>query len=288
MEKQSKELLINRILLRFYYFLSKSDKLPKRTYLTDFNRMAKEIKPADVLLLESHTHFGNIVRLITESTWTHAALYIGRPQDIEDQKSREIVLNYTKQFSSDQLLIESTVGYGTIISPLDKYKNEHIRIVRPSSLLPEDTQKVINYAIHDIGTKYSLRHVFDLARFLFPWSIFPRRWRSSLFQHNMLQPTEDICSSMIADAFQSVNYPILPILKEGDEGYGLIRRNPRLYTPSDFDLSPFFDVIKYPVFPLKKGLSYRDLPWKKQMMSNDVGIVKITSEKHGKNNPTNK
>ncbi|MGL5743315.1 MAG: hypothetical protein ACRCXC_12685 [Legionella sp.] len=67
---------------------------------------------------------------------------------------------------------------------MTEYKNDHLRILRPSALLPEDKQQVIAASIHKIGKNYSLRHLFDLARFIFPWSIFPRKWRSSFFQRN--------------------------------------------------------------------------------------------------------
>jgi hypothetical protein len=270
MQKQTKKPLLDFLTRKASKFLSKTDNLPRRTYLYDFNQMAKEVKPCDVLLIESHTRIGNIVRLISESPWTHAALYIGRLSDIQDETLREIVSKHAKDLSSDQLLIESIIDKGTIISPLDKYKNEHIRILRPSTLLPEDAQKVIANVIQQIGHKYSLRHLFDLGRFIFPWRVLPREWRSSLFQQNISQSVEDICSSMIANAFQSVNYPILPAIEEKDEeGHTLIHRNPRLYTPSDFDVSPFFDIIKYPIFPLKEGKTYRDLPWKKQGKNSD-------------------
>ncbi|WP_115707551.1 YiiX/YebB-like N1pC/P60 family cysteine hydrolase [Legionella sainthelensi] len=283
MNAQNKNTFINKILLKFYRFLSKEDRVAKRTYLYNFGQMTQEIKPGDVLLVESHTRIGNIIRLISESTWTHAALYIGRIDDITAPDLHELVQKHAKNLSSDQLIIESILGEGTRVSCVDEYKNEHIRILRPSLLLPEDREQVIASAIHKIGKNYSLRHLFDLARFIFPWSIFPRRWRSSLFQHNMLQPTEDICSSMIADVFQSVNYPILPLITKDKTGYALIHRNPRLYTPSDFDLSPFFDVIKYPILPLSKGQTYRDLPWKKQLISDDVAVVPLIDESQEQN-----
>ncbi len=120
-----------------------------------------------------------------------------------------------------------------------------------------------------LGRKYDLRHIFDLARFLFPWGLFPRRWRSTLFQHNALKPTEDICSSMIADAFHSVDFPILPLVKKDEEdNLELIQRNPRLFTPSDFDYSPYFNVIKYPIFKLGKDYTSHQLPWNRDEISN--------------------
>jgi hypothetical protein len=78
---------------------------------------------------------------------------------------------------------------------------------------------------------------------------------------------------MIADAFHSINFPILPLVQEDNEkNLELIQRNPRLFTPSDFDYSPYFNVIKYPIFKLGKNVNLSDLPWKKGFRSDDIGI----------------
>ena len=67
---------------------------------------------------------------------------------------------------------------------------------------------------------------------------------------------------MIAKAFESVEFPILPVIKQHEEtGIELIKVNPKLFTPSDFDYSPFFEIIKYPFIELSDRGNYRDLPW---------------------------
>ncbi|MDP3705181.1 MAG: YiiX/YebB-like N1pC/P60 family cysteine hydrolase [Legionellaceae bacterium] len=235
---------------------------PRRKYLCDFAQIGHTIRPADVLLIEGRSRVSRIIRHVTQSPWSHAVLYIGRLQDIKDKKMRDRIKLFCDCTPEQQLVIESEIGKGTIISPIEKYKDDHIRILRPEWLAKQDVGKVIDFALDKLGRKYDVRHLLDLARFLMPWGIFPRRWRSSLFQHNALQPTEDICSSMIADAFQSVHYPIFPPIHEGDKNHwALKRRNSRLYTPSDFDYSPFFFVIKYPIFPMIGENGYAHLPW---------------------------
>lgn len=244
---------------------------PKRFYLCDFDRISYELKPADVILVEGRHRVSNIIRRVTSSPWTHAALYIGRLHDIENDQLRELVKTHSKYPPTQQLIIESLLGQGTVISPLNKYKQDHIRISRPIGLSHTDAQKVIAFAVHRLGSTYSLRHIFDLFRLLFPWGLWPRRWRSSLFQHNALQPTEDICSSMIAQAFASVHFPVLPIVTLEHEKLELIQRNPRLFTPSDFDYSPYFAIIKYPIFHLDRPSAYQKLPWRAGLMADDEG-----------------
>lgn len=234
----------------------------RRKYLCDFAKICKKIHRADVLLIDGRSRASKIIKQVTQSPWSHAVLYIGHLRDIRDKALHDALKKKFGSNPNQQFVIETEIGKGTVISPIEIYKNDHIRILRPKWLTHDDAERVIAYALSTLGRRYNLRQLLDLARFLLPWGILPRKWRSSLFQRHALQPTEDICSSMIAEAFQSVRYPILPMIQEGDKSQlELVQRNPRLYTPSDFDYSPFFSVIKYPIFPLSGKKGYANLPW---------------------------
>tara|TARA_B110000444_G_C18414777_1_gene399685 strand:+ start:235 stop:573 length:339 start_codon:yes stop_codon:yes gene_type:complete len=109
-----------------------------------------------------------------------------------------------------------------------------------------------------LGGKYNIRQIFDLARFLLPWSFFPRRWHSSLFRHRPGDSTQTICQTVIAEAFREIEFPILPLVKKVDGGeVKIFRRNPKLYIRSDFDYSPYFEIIKRPFLYLDTPNSYR-------------------------------
>ena len=232
------------------------------TPLCDFNRLCYELRPGDVLLVEGRSRVGEVIKLITQSTWTHAALYIGRIHDIEDPKLRLRVADSYQGDPNDQLIIEALLDEGTIVAPISKYKRDHLRICRPTGLAPPDARKITAYAIRHIGVDYNVRQLLDLARFLFPWTFLPRRWRSSLFQHNAGGPTRTVCSCLLAEAYSKVDFPILPFIDRGEDGkVRFFKRNPRLFTPKDFDHSPYFDIIKYPFLGLDDLGIYRRLPW---------------------------
>lgn len=246
---------------------------PRRGYLSNFDHICQVIQPSDVLLIEGRSRASNIIRAITQSPWSHAILYIGRLDEITDPTFHRIVERHSHFTPETQLVIESELGLGTMISSIDKYRYDHIRILRPRGLSKSAAPQVIYYAIGRIGRSYDVRHLLDLARFLFPWSLFPKRWRSTLFQHNALQPTRDICTTMIANSFHSVHFPILPIIRKNEaKELELIERNVNLFTPSDFDFSPFFDVIKYPIVPLDAQGEYKNLNWKRGEISSEQGF----------------
>ena len=254
---------------RFKAWLGKSisdwltvEKPADRTPLCDFERLRYEIRPADVLLVEGRTRVSDVIKTITQSPWTHSALYIGRISEIDDVQQREHIYYCYDGNPSDQLIIEALLGEGTIISPLEKYRNDHVRICRPSGVSRRDAQMVIAYATSHLGCDYDLRQLLDLARLLFPYGIIPRRWRSTLFEHNAGIPTRTVCSSMIAAAFNKVHFPVLPVMRRLESGeLRLYKRNAKLYTPRDFDYSPYFEIIKYPYLGLEDRTLYRHLPW---------------------------
>lgn len=232
------------------------------TTLCDFDRLRFEIRPGDVILVEGRSRVSDVIKLITQSPWTHAALYIGRVHDIADPAVRERVLGCYDGDPNEQLLVEALLGEGTLVNPITKYRSEHLRICRPGALAPADAQKVIARAVSRLGSDYDVRQLLDLARFLFPYSFLPRRWRSTLFEHNAGAPTRTVCSSMLAEAFGAVHFPILPIMERlAGGGVRLYQRNFRLFTPRDFDYSPYFEIIKYPYLGINELASYRKLPW---------------------------
>jgi hypothetical protein len=232
------------------------------TPLTSFERLRYELRPGDVLLVEGHSNVAEIIKNITQCMWTHSFFYIGRLHDIDDPMLRDQIQQYRHCSPDEQLLIEALLGKGIIVSSIEDYEGEHLRICRPRGITRTDSQAVIRYAINQLGADYNVRQIMDLARFMFPYWFLPKRWRSSLFEHNAGKPTRTVCSTMMAEAFAKVRFPIIPVIyQEKDGQLKLIRRNSKLVTPRDFDHSPYFDVIKYPVLDFDELGIYRRLPW---------------------------
>jgi hypothetical protein len=75
-------------------------------------------------------------------------------------------------------------------------------------------------------------------------------------------PTKIICSALIAQAFGAVRYPILPkITRAGSRKARreiLHIRDSSLYMPRDFDISPYFEIVKPTIV---EGFDYLSLHW---------------------------
>jgi hypothetical protein len=218
--------------------------------------VARVIQPGDVLLVEGgRTKVTAAIKYLTQSTWSHAALYVGEAAGLADAAG------------APATLIEAELGFGVIASPLSKYASYNTRICRPVGLTPEDRAKVVAFAIAQLGGNYDMRNVIDLARFLFPLPPVPSRFRRRMLSLGSGEPTRAICSTLLARAFESVGYPILPRVEHRmmaeEDGSERLRevlhiRDSSLYTPRDFDVSPFFKIIKPTV---ELGFDYKRLEW---------------------------
>jgi hypothetical protein len=207
------------------------------------------LRPGDVLLVEGNNHIAGVIKYLTQSTWSHAALYVGPIGDRTTDDGEPLVL------------VEAHIGQGVIGAPLSKYFRFHTRICRPSGLSDEDRARVCAYAAERIGFDYDLKNIFDLLRYLFPLPI-PQRWRRRMIALGSGHPTRIICSALIAQAFECVRYPILPkvtqVESESAREEILEIRHSSLYAPRDFDISPYFEVVKP---TLVNGFDYRAMQW---------------------------
>ena len=221
--------------------------------IVDTSKLSNQIQPCDVLLVEGDQRISSAIKYMTQSTWSHSAIYVGN------------IINPEENPDDPKVLIEADIKQGVIAVPLSKYARYNLRICRPVNVTSEDKARVISFIMRRLGNGYDLKNVFDLARYLFPTPPIPSRFRRRMIALGSGDPTRAICSSLIAQAFQSIQYPILPEISvdnlEARKTMMSIRHH-SLFTPSDFDLSPYFKVIKP---TLETGFNYKDFNWVEQL-----------------------
>ncbi len=224
----------------------------------DPDRLARLLQPGDVLLVEGNQRISAAIKYLTQSTWSHSAMYVGD------------VLPVPADGSERPVLIEVNVGDGCVAVPLSKYEHFNTRICRPVGLTPEDRRTVVQFMVERIGLRYDTRNLVDLLRYFLPTPPVPVRWRRRMIALGSGDPTRAICSTLIAQAFEKVRYPILPKVETVEEGESRVEsgysrseilhiRHHSLYTPRDFDVSPYFAIVK-PTIAL--GFDYKQLAWK--------------------------
>lgn len=201
----------------------------------------RALQPGDIVLVEGNTRLSAVIKFLTQSTWSHAALFVGEQGGANPA-------------GEPNVLLEADAENGVTTVPLSKYFAFNKRICRPIGLGAEGRQKVIDYAMARRGRLYDSKQIVDLARYLFPYPPVPVWFRRRMLAIGSGDPTKAICSTLIGEAFASIHYPILPEARAaGGKSFDVasfvqsevehIRRH-GLYTPRDFDVSPFFAIIK--------------------------------------------
>jgi len=257
----------------------------------DFDQLKSTIRKGDVLLVDGDQRVSAVIKYLTRSSWSHAVLYIGdellrRDGDLK-RRARE-----TFGDAAEHLIVEALFD-GVVVSSLEKYIDYNVRLCRPHRLRPDHLKIVLDDAVAAIGWRYDLRNILDLAAHLIFVSLLPGRHREEALRFGSGASSQVICTSLLGRLFHKVGFPVLPSVtypegsgvQEGsirrrrwslfsrrrrDRPWGLYRRrHPTLLAPRDFDLSPYFQIVKFNLISEGK-FDYSRIEWAPEVEPQDA------------------
>ncbi|HLO68673.1 MAG TPA: YiiX/YebB-like N1pC/P60 family cysteine hydrolase [Holophaga sp.] len=214
----------------------------QRRIPNDLDILKERLRPGDVLLVEGDSRISQVIKYLTQSSWSHATIYVGDALLRWGGPHAERALD---AFGPDaaHLLVESDLKEGVIVVPVSKYLESNIRVCRPQGLRPGSLDRVMAELFEHLGVRYDQRNILDLARYLLPFHLLPRRLRPRSLYLGSSTSREVICSALIAKAFYraglSIQPPVSPL-----RGGGPAVRHPSYIMPRDFDLSGSFQILK--------------------------------------------
>ena len=175
-------------------FLTKPAQRHDAFAVSDITTLRATLQPGDVLLVEGNTRISTAIKYLTQSSWSHAAFYVGD------------ALTGNPHWQGD--LIEADLVKGVTAVSLENYSGFNTRICRPLGLSGFERGRLVEYMEAQLGHQYDLRNIVDLMRYLLPTPPVPSWMRRRLLAFGSGDPTRGICSTIIAQAFQSLRYPI--------------------------------------------------------------------------------
>jgi hypothetical protein len=259
---------------------------PRRNYRlvlpNDVESLRAVLQPGDVLLIDGDQRISEVIKYLTQSTWSHIAFYVG-DEVLRRFPAQHDALLAQHGENAKHMLVEALMD-GVVASPVAKYVRFNVRVCRPIGLRREDLDRILDEVVGQLGFRYDVQNIVDLGRHFFPVSFVPARFRRPAWRYGSGRTTDVICSSMIGRAFQNVGFPILPLVEPAAPGpavpapkgwsrWWAARRSPyptvfqrqtsTIITPRDFDLSPYFEIVK--VTPLgpsaRRTFDYRRIRW---------------------------
>jgi len=260
----------NRLLTSLGRTLLRRLEAPRKSYekriVNNLDNLYGVIRKGDVLLVEGRSEMSRIIQLLTQSSWSHSAFYVGDALEGTGTQSIRKSLRDAGEPDRRHMLVEADAANGVRAVPLRKYCNDNIRICRPFGIAAKDIKTVVAEVIGNLGRHYDHQNIFDLALLLLPPVLNPFKKRTIKACLGGCTEYEVICSGMIAKAFQKVGYPIVPALLPSADfeknfsrnpyGASLVMRHYSQIVPRDFDLSPNFEIIKYNIIGMS-GFNYR-------------------------------
>lgn len=229
--------------------------------LSDFDRLSRTLQPGDVILIDGRSRLDEALKSVTSSRWSRAILYLGQPHDIADPALRRQLAEYLPCGPDTRLILSARLDSGITLQSLSLLEHEHLRICRPRSLDNEERQALIRHAISRLGVG-TQRSWFSVITLLLPWSLLPRRWRCSSFAALAGSLLRQITGTPVGEAFNFVQFPVMPLVKQERDGAShLYSRQPGIYFASDFDHSPYLDIVKYPFIDQLDNRHVRLQPW---------------------------
>src|SRR5476649_2952068 len=97
--------------------------------------LRQSLQPGDILLIEGNTRLSAVIKYLTQSTWSHAALYIGD------------ALGPPKAGEEPKVFIDAEAEPGVRAIPLSEFAHFNTRICRPVGLSDAERKKVVDFAV---------------------------------------------------------------------------------------------------------------------------------------------
>ena len=142
-------------------------------------RLKQILQPGDVILVEGKKLVSRVIMAVTNSTWSHSALYVG-----------------------DGKMIDPLPDTGTVVNGIDHYEHLNIRVCRPMGLSEEQLIKVCNFAVSHVGRGYDQ---INIANLLF--GFFKKKKDKTEFIGD-ISSSNEVCSGLIAESYNHVGFVI--------------------------------------------------------------------------------
>ena len=142
----------------------------------DKKQLEELLVPGDIVLVHGKHLLSAVIRIITQSHWNHAVLYIGDGNFIESRKG------------------------GVQITMIDDFVKKDIGVYRHKTATKEQLDMVCVNALSKQGSGYDVAGLFGIAWLLFT---FQRGTARDLGSKNKY-----LCSELVASAYKEAGIPL--------------------------------------------------------------------------------
>lgn len=211
-----------RLLAALAVFFTQPVKRYSPATTTDPESLSAVLRNGDVLLTEGNTRAAALIKRITRSRWSHVSMYVGPLEEGPDPRC----------------IVEADIAQGVRSIRLSELEGLNVRVLRPIGLNDALRSRLAEWVVSRIGREYDLKHAWALARSFL--RVLPKSSIPPAPNGIAESATRFICSSLLANAFALVGYPILPI---HTAAAAVSTADHRYVIPGDFERASVFEVV---------------------------------------------
>ena len=192
--------------------------------------VASMLQPGDVILVAGKSRFSSLVCKLTQSSWSHVAIYVGTGHHPDPAFC----------------IVEADVEAGVRMITLGRLEHLDIHVVRATGLPEGSRRQMIDYLVSRVGRGYDLQHVVELARLLLFAPLPMGRWLSPRTIRGA-DPTRAVCTTLVAHALLTAGVTIgatpavaARLQHAGGDGASHLETVLDYLVPGDFERLPEF------------------------------------------------
>ena len=160
----------------------------------NIRQLKKQLKPGDVFVVHGNHLLSRIIRIVLDSHWNHATMYLGNGKCIE------------------------TNNKGVEIRPLDKYKVKDIEVYRHNKISNLQRKMMVSHAMQELGKRYDILQLVQL----FFYFMFGIRGNA----REIGSKNKYICSELVAESYHKTGLKVY-------KNYNPTQISPADFTASD-------------------------------------------------------
>ncbi len=211
-----------RVFAALAVFLTEPVKRYSPASTTDPESLSAVLRKGDVLLTEGNTRAAALIKRITRSSWSHVSMYVGPLEEGPDPRC----------------IVEADIAQGVRSIRLSELAGLKVRVLRPVGLSDALRSRLGEWVVSQIGGEYDLKHAWVLARSFLG---MPPKASSAPASNGIAESaTRFICSTLLANAFALVGYPILPIHMPRA---AVSAADHRYVIPGDFETASVLEIV---------------------------------------------
>ncbi len=144
----------------------------------NMGNLMKVVRVGDVILVEGNRRFSRLVMKVTNSVWSHSAMYVGRGMIVEADEN------------------------GVALNPLARYEHFNIRLCRPVGISGRRLHRVAESVKSNVGKSYDTTNLIKLLQAY----LFDNKEHDRYLGHPGRQ--QEICSGIIASVFEKEGFQV--------------------------------------------------------------------------------